>query len=53
MSMKHFGSYHMTNPFLVGLAIARGLLPLKEDTLKSLLQRDALNAFELGLQSQS
>ncbi len=53
MSMKHFGSYHMTNPILVGLALTRGLLPLKKDTVKSLLQGDAKDALELGLQSEA
>lgn len=53
MSMEHFGSYRMTNPILVGLALARGLLPLKKDTVKSLLQGNAKEALELGFQSQS
>jgi indolepyruvate ferredoxin oxidoreductase beta subunit len=53
MSMKHFGSYRMTNPLLVGLTLARGLLPLKKDTVKSLLQGDAKDALELGFQGQS
>jgi Pyruvate/2-oxoacid:ferredoxin oxidoreductase gamma subunit len=48
-SMKHFGSYRMTNPILVGLAIVQGLLPLHEDTVLSLLQGDAKDAFEFGL----
>jgi indolepyruvate ferredoxin oxidoreductase beta subunit len=53
MSMKHFGSYRTTNPILVGLALARGLLPLKKDTVKSLLRGVAKDALELGFQSQS
>lgn len=52
MSMEHFGSYRMTNPILVGLALARGLLLLKKDTVKSLLQGNAKEALELGFQSQ-
>lgn len=51
MSMEHFGSYRMTNPILVGRALARGLLPLKKDTVKSLLQGNAKEALELGFQS--
>ncbi|MFC1906330.1 2-oxoacid:acceptor oxidoreductase family protein [Chloroflexota bacterium] len=53
MSMEHFGSYRMTNPILVGLALARGLLPLKKDTVKSLLQGNAKEALELNFQSQN
>ncbi len=52
MSMEHFDSYRMTNPILVGLALARGLLPLKKDTMESLLQGKAKEALELGFQSQ-
>jgi len=52
MSMKNFGSYRATNPVLVGLALARGLLPLKKDTVKSLLQGVAKDALELGFQSE-
>jgi indolepyruvate ferredoxin oxidoreductase beta subunit len=50
-SMKHFGTYRTTNPVLVGLALARGLLPLKKDTVKSLLKGVAKDALELGFQS--
>lgn len=53
MSMKHFGTYRTTNPLLVGLALARGLLPLKMDTVKSLLQGVARDALELGFRSES
>ena len=53
ISMEYFGSYSMTNPVLVGLTLARGLLPLKKDTVKSLLQGDAKDALELGFQSQN
>jgi indolepyruvate ferredoxin oxidoreductase beta subunit len=52
MSMKHFGSYRMTNPVLVGLALARGLLPLKKDSVKSLLKGVATEALELGYQCE-
>ena len=52
MSMQHFGSYRTTNPVLVGLALARDLLPLKKDTVKSLLKGVARDAFELGFQSE-
>lgn len=52
MSMKCFDSYRMTNPVLVGLALARGLLPLKKDTVKSQLHGVAKDALELGFQSQ-
>ncbi len=53
MSMKHFGSYRATNPILVGQALARGLLPLRKDTVRGLLQGDDRKALELGFQSQS
>lgn len=53
MSMKHFGSYRTTNPILVGQALARGLLPLRKDTVRGLLQGDDRRALELGFQSQS
>jgi Pyruvate/2-oxoacid:ferredoxin oxidoreductase gamma subunit len=52
MSMQHFGSYRTTNPVLVGLALARGLLPLKKDTVKSLLKGVAIDALELGYESE-
>jgi len=52
MSMQHFGSYRTTNPVLVGLAFARGLLPLKKDTVKNLLKGVAKDALELGFQSE-
>jgi indolepyruvate ferredoxin oxidoreductase beta subunit len=53
MSMKHFGSYRMTNPILVGITFALELLPLKKDTVKSLLKGKAKDALELGLQNKS
>ena len=53
MSMKHFATYRTTNPVLVGLALARGLLPLKKNTVKSLLHGVAREALELGYQNQS
>jgi indolepyruvate ferredoxin oxidoreductase beta subunit len=53
MSMKHFGSYRTTNPILVGLALARGLLPLKKETVETLLQGVAKEALELGFQTGS
>ena len=52
MSMQHFGSYRTTNPVLVGQALARGLLPLKKDTVKGLLEGVAKEALELGFQSE-
>ena len=51
ISMEHFNSYRMTNPVLVGLAIAQGMLPLKKDTVKSLLKGNAKEALELGFKS--
>ena len=51
ISMEHFDSYRMTNPILVGLAIAQGLLPLKKDTVKGLLRGNAKEALELGIKS--
>jgi indolepyruvate ferredoxin oxidoreductase beta subunit len=53
MSMKHFGSYRMTNPILVGIAFALDLLPLKRDTVGSLLKEKDKDALELGLQNKS
>jgi indolepyruvate ferredoxin oxidoreductase beta subunit len=53
MSMKKFGTYRNTNPVLVGVALARGLLPLKKETLESLLRGAAREALELGFQSES
>ena len=53
MSMEHFGSYRMTNPILVGLSIARGILPLKMDSVKSLMKGNTRDALELGFQFQS
>ncbi len=53
MSMKKFGTYRNTNPVLVGVALARGLLPLKKDTLESLLKGAAKDAVEFGYQSAS
>ena len=52
MSMKHFGSYAMTNLFLVGLALARELLPLKKNTVERLLKGVERDALELYFQSQ-
>ena len=52
LSMRHFGSYRTTNPILVGIALAKGLLPLKKDHLKCLLQGDAKEALEVGFQSE-
>ena len=49
VSFKHFGTYRTTNPILVGLALARGLLPLEKESIASLLEGDAREAFELGL----
>jgi indolepyruvate ferredoxin oxidoreductase beta subunit len=51
MSMEKFGTYRNTNPVLVGVALARGLLPLKKDTLESLLKGTAKDALEFGYQS--
>jgi len=51
MSLEHFGSYRMTNPILVGVALALDILPFGKDTMKSLLQRDAGDALELGFNS--
>ena len=53
MSVEHFGSYRMTNPILVGVALALGMLPFRKDTIKSLSQKDAKDALELGFNSQS
>lgn len=53
MSMKKFGTYRNTNPVLVGVALARGLLPLKKETLESLLKGATRDALELGYQSES
>jgi Pyruvate/2-oxoacid:ferredoxin oxidoreductase gamma subunit len=53
MSMEKFGTYRTTNPVLVGVALARGLLPLKKDTVKALLQGIAREALELGYRSES
>jgi indolepyruvate ferredoxin oxidoreductase beta subunit len=53
ISMKHFGSYRMTNPILVGIALAHGLLPLKRDSVNGLLKGRAKDALELGLQNKS
>ena len=52
MSLKYFCSYRTINPLLVGIALARGLLPFQKDIVKSLLQGDAKDALELGFQSQ-
>ena len=51
MSMEHFGTYRMTNPILVGLALARGMLPLKKDSVKRLMKGDAKEALEVGFRS--
>lgn len=51
MSMKHFGTYQTTNPVLVGLALSLGLLPLKKETVKSLLEGKAKEALDVGFQS--
>jgi len=53
MSMEHFGSYRMTNQILVGLAIARGILPLKMESVKSLMKGNTGDALEFGFQFQS
>ena len=53
MSMEHFGSYRMTNPILVGMAISRGILPLKMESVKSLMKGNAGDALELGYQFQN
>jgi len=53
MSMKKYGTYRNTNPVLVGVALARGLLPLKKETLESLLKGATRDALELGYQSES
>jgi indolepyruvate ferredoxin oxidoreductase beta subunit len=51
ISMRHFGTYRTTNPILVGLALAKGLLPLKRQTVMGLLQGKAEEALEVGFQS--
>ncbi|MFH1491450.1 MAG: 2-oxoacid:acceptor oxidoreductase family protein, partial [Pseudomonadota bacterium] len=51
ISMKSFGSYLATNPLLVGMALAWGLLPLKKNTVKGLLKGNAKEALESGFLS--
>jgi indolepyruvate ferredoxin oxidoreductase beta subunit len=53
MSMQRFGTYRTTNAILVGLALARGLLPLKKESVNTVLQGVARDALELGYQSES
>lgn len=53
MSMQRFGTYRITNAILVGLALARGLLPLKKESVNTLLQGVARDALELGYHSES
>jgi indolepyruvate ferredoxin oxidoreductase beta subunit len=53
MSMEKFGTYRNTNPVLVGVALARGLLPLKKETLETLLKGAARDALEYGYRSAS
>jgi indolepyruvate ferredoxin oxidoreductase beta subunit len=53
ISLKNFGSYVTTNPLLMGMALAWGLLPLKKETIRNLLKGKAEEAFELGLGTQS
>jgi len=53
ISMEHFGSYRMTNPLLVGMALSLGMLSFRKDTVKSLLQMDTKEALELGFNSQA
>ena len=48
LSMKHFGTYRMTNPILVGMSLARGMLPLKKESVGRLMKGAALDALELG-----
>jgi indolepyruvate ferredoxin oxidoreductase beta subunit len=48
LSMRNFGSYRLTNPIMVGQALALGVLPLKIDTVKNLLQGKAKDALKLG-----
>ena len=50
MSMEHFSSYRATNPILVGMALAMGLMPLTLATLRGLLQGTARQALELGFE---
>lgn len=50
ISADNFGTYRWTNPILLGVAIARTALPLKRETVESLLRREEeKNAFSLGL----
>ena len=48
MGMEKFGSYVSTNPVLVGMALARGMLPLKKETIAGLLKGKAADAMALG-----
>jgi len=52
MSLKTFGSYRTTNSLLVGMALSWGLLPLRKNTVKGLLEGNAKEAMELGFLSQ-
>jgi indolepyruvate ferredoxin oxidoreductase beta subunit len=52
MSVKNFGTYRMTNPILVGICLAHGFLPLRNDTIKGLLKGKDKDALELGLKQK-
>jgi Pyruvate/2-oxoacid:ferredoxin oxidoreductase gamma subunit len=52
LSMKHFGSYRMTNPILVGMSLGVGMLPLKMESVKRLLKGASKDALELGFRSK-
>lgn len=52
LSMKHFGTYRMTNPILVGMSLARGMLPLKKESVGRLMKGAALDALELAFQPE-
>lgn len=51
LSMEHFGSYLMTNPIMMGMSLARGMLPLKKESVKRLMKGATQEALELGFRS--
>ena len=52
MSLEKFGSYVSTNPILVGMALAWGLLPLKKEIIAGLLKGKALEALAAGFEAE-
>ena len=50
LSLERYGSYRMTNPMLLGVAMAHSDLPIKQDTIETLVSsKEERDALEIGM----